>query len=206
MSTASAPEAARGWKWIIIWWWCWFIKTINIYKSRQLWWSLSLGLKIIVNLPDMQGRGSLGHMGCWTPLPGLTIENILITGKYAIVRIIHKSSFLAPSILKCIFRSLFLINLNWYFHLVYDVRKQLVAEAILSKANSIWSQFERTAFLFRKAQHNTQTLTETQMQVPGTCVAPLWVWLPWKKLEPKVTMWKASAILATVSWLNAQSW
>ena len=65
------------------------------------------------------------------------------------------------------------------------------------KQIQFWDQFiSTTACLSSQRKRKTK----------GTCVAPLWVWLPWKKLDPNVTMWKASAILATVSWLNAQSW
>ena len=158
-----------------------------------------------MNLPDMQGRGSLGHMGCWTPLPGNgQWEHFdhwkICDSPYFKHKFIFSSG--NPKMHFC------WIWCTQYLYLVYDVREELVAEAILFKVNSIWSQFERTAFLSSKAQHKQkhQHKLNIQMQVPGTCVAPLWVWLPWKKLEPKVTMWKASAILATVSWLNAQSW
>ena len=155
MSTASAPEAARGWNWIIC--------PIVNFKDY-------MDFMNIVNsyLPHMQGHGSLGHMGCSTLLPGCTMLIILI----------NQWKVLPPGIW-CTERA------GCWSHPAK--RKQI----------QFWGQLtSTTACLSSQRKRKTK----------GTCVAPLWVWLPWKKLDPKVTMWKASAILATVSWLNAQSW
>ena len=159
MSTASAPEAARGWNWII--WWSCSIVNLNDYMDLwTLWIHICLICKVMDHWVIWDVRHSCLDVQCWLFLS--------ISGRKVL-----------PPGIWCTERA------GCWSHPAQ--RKQI----------QFWGQFSSTTACLS---------SQRKRKTKGTCVAPLWVWLPWKKLDPKVTMWKASAILATVSWLNAQSW
>ena len=132
MSTASAPEAARGWKQIIWRRWSW--------SSRKPWWfdddRIAIVICLIGKVMDHWVIWDVRHSSLdsesfdqWRLCDSIESLYFIIFTLYIII-----FTWYIICTWYTFFHLIYHFRLIYYFHLIYYIREQLVAEAILPKA------------------------------------------------------------------------